>query len=156
MLSLACVQLWKGKGIKLFCDIMCAVGCLLPLLEYNIIIELVIQSYISKGIWRQGIGSFVRNFLCFSTMPCRHMPLLVHFWVIRVALRGLLRRRPGDVEAAGDGDWEPCFFGCMFNILNVVNLFGCLVVWLFILVILFGYFVGALFGNRCSVSLFVY
>ena len=25
---------------------------------------------------RQGVGSFCRGFLCFSTMPCRHMP----FW----------------------------------------------------------------------------
>ena len=39
------------------------------------------QSYISKGIWRQGIGSLVKEFLCFNTMPCRHMPLLVHSWM---------------------------------------------------------------------------
>ena len=39
------------------------------------------QSYISKGIWRQGIVRlFRKEFLCFNTMPCRHMPLLVHFW----------------------------------------------------------------------------
>ena len=36
-----------------------------------------VQSYISKGIWRRGIGSFVRN-SCFNTMSSRHMPLLVH------------------------------------------------------------------------------
>ena len=38
------------------------------------------QSYISKGIWRQGNRLFCKEFLCFNTMPCRHMPLLVHFW----------------------------------------------------------------------------
>ena len=38
------------------------------------------QSYARKGIARQGIGSFCREILCSSTMPCRLMPLLVHFW----------------------------------------------------------------------------
>ena len=38
------------------------------------------RSYTSKDIWRQGIGSFCRETLCFNTMPCRHMPWLVHFW----------------------------------------------------------------------------
>ena len=38
------------------------------------------QSYTSKGIWRLGIGLFCKEFLCFDTVPCRHMPLLVHFW----------------------------------------------------------------------------
>ena len=37
------------------------------------------QSYISKGIHRQGVGSFCKEFLCFNTMPCRHMPFLAHF-----------------------------------------------------------------------------
>ena len=37
------------------------------------------QSYTSKGIQRQGIGSFCKEFLCFDTMSCRHMPLLAHF-----------------------------------------------------------------------------
>ena len=32
-----------------------------------------------RGIGRQGIGSLCKQFLSFSTMPCRHMPLLVHF-----------------------------------------------------------------------------
>ena len=31
------------------------------------------QSYKSKGIWRQGVGSFCKEFLCFNTMPCRHI-----------------------------------------------------------------------------------
>ena len=40
------------------------------------------QSYIRKGIWRQGIVRlFCKEFLCFNTIPCRHMPLLVHFWI---------------------------------------------------------------------------
>ena len=43
------------------------------------------QSYMSKGIWRQGIGSFVRISYVFNTMPCRHMPLLVHFRLLIVA-----------------------------------------------------------------------
>ena len=34
------------------------------------------QSYTSKGTSRQGIGSFGKKLTCFSTMPCRHMPLL--------------------------------------------------------------------------------
>ena len=38
------------------------------------------QSYTSKGIWRHGDRLFCKKFLCFNTMPCRHMPLLVHFW----------------------------------------------------------------------------
>ena len=38
------------------------------------------QSYKSKGIWRQGIGSFVRTSYVSKLMPCRHMPSLVHFW----------------------------------------------------------------------------
>ena len=38
------------------------------------------QSYISKGIGRQGIiRLFCQELLCFNTMPCRRMPLLVHF-----------------------------------------------------------------------------
>ena len=39
------------------------------------------QSYTRKGISRQGIGSCRKEFLCVNTTPCRHMPLLVHFWV---------------------------------------------------------------------------
>ena len=35
---------------------------------------------IRKGIRRQGVGCFCKDCLCFDTMPCRHMPLLVHFW----------------------------------------------------------------------------
>ena len=27
----------------------------------------------------RAIGSFCKEFLCVNTMPCRHMPLLVHF-----------------------------------------------------------------------------
>ena len=37
------------------------------------------QSYTSKGIRRQGNRLFCKEFPCFSTMPCRHVPLLVHF-----------------------------------------------------------------------------
>ena len=37
-----------------------------------------LQSYTSKGIGRQGVGSFCKEFLCFKTMPFRPMPLLVH------------------------------------------------------------------------------
>ena len=37
------------------------------------------RSYTSKGIGRQGIGSFCKEILRSSTTPCRHMPLLVHF-----------------------------------------------------------------------------
>ena len=36
------------------------------------------QSYTSKGIGRRGIGSLCKEILCFITMPCLHMPLLVH------------------------------------------------------------------------------
>ena len=39
----------------------------------------VIQSCTSKGIGRQGIGSFCKEFICFSTMLCRPMPSLAHF-----------------------------------------------------------------------------
>ena len=42
---------------------------------------LIFQSYIRKGISRQGIGASVRKLLRFDTMPCRHMPLLVHSWL---------------------------------------------------------------------------
>ena len=38
-----------------------------------------IYIYICKGVWRQGNRLFCRAFLCFSTTPCRRMPLLVHF-----------------------------------------------------------------------------
>ena len=37
------------------------------------------QSYTSKGVGRQGIGSLCKQLLCFSSMPCRLMALLVHF-----------------------------------------------------------------------------
>ena len=37
------------------------------------------QSCINKGTGRQGMSSFWREVPCFSTMPCRHVPLLVHF-----------------------------------------------------------------------------
>ena len=40
------------------------------------------QSYISKGIRRQGIGSFVRNsFVLTPRPPCRHMPLIYAFLI---------------------------------------------------------------------------
>ena len=42
---------------------------------------LLSQSCTSKGIGRQAIGSFCKEMLCFSTMPCRPMPLLVLFWL---------------------------------------------------------------------------
>ena len=38
-----------------------------------------IQSYRSKGIWRQGDRHFCKTLWCFDTMPGRHTPLLVHF-----------------------------------------------------------------------------
>ena len=41
---------------------------------------LLIQSYICKGIWRQGNRLFCKDLLCFNTMPRRHMPLFVRFW----------------------------------------------------------------------------
>ena len=37
------------------------------------------QERTSKGIGRQGVGSFCKELLCFNTMPCRPMPLPVHF-----------------------------------------------------------------------------
>ena len=37
------------------------------------------QSRTSQGIGRQGLGSFCKQSPCFSTMPCRQMPFLVHF-----------------------------------------------------------------------------
>ena len=37
------------------------------------------QSYTSQGIGRQGAGSFCTQSLCFSTVPCRPVPLLAHF-----------------------------------------------------------------------------
>ena len=33
-------------------------------------------------MWRQGVSSFFKEIQCVSTVPCRHMPLLVHFWHI--------------------------------------------------------------------------
>ena len=44
--------------------------------------EALTQSHTSKSIGRQGIGSLYKEFLCFNTMPFRHMPLLVHFCVL--------------------------------------------------------------------------
>ena len=35
---------------------------------------------VSKGVGRLGIGSFSVEFLCVNTMPCRPLPLPVHFW----------------------------------------------------------------------------
>ena len=58
---------------------------------HNFVGHLMTQSYISKGIWRQGIGSFCKEFLCVNTMPCRHTPLLVHFWLWRSIVRMILR-----------------------------------------------------------------
>ena len=66
----------------------------------NATILCVAQSYISKGIGQKGIGSFCKEFLCFSTMRCRHMPLCNsershHFFVllakIGATLSALLR-----------------------------------------------------------------
>ena len=37
------------------------------------------QSNISKGIRRQGNRLFCKEFQCFNIMPCRPMPLTVHF-----------------------------------------------------------------------------
>ena len=37
------------------------------------------HSCTSKGIGGQGMCSFCKEFLCFSTVPCRPTPLLVHF-----------------------------------------------------------------------------
>ena len=67
---------------------------------------LLLQSYISKGIWRQGIGSFCKEFLCFNTMPCRHMPLIVHFWPSR-PLRFCFRRRASALPRALRGSVGP-------------------------------------------------
>ena len=64
------------------------------------------QSCTSKGIGRQGIGSFCKEFLRVNTMPCRHwrqgtvskhrnsfhMPLLLHFWFRSPRPRCLFRR----------------------------------------------------------------
>ena len=47
------------------------------------------QSYTSKSIGRQGIGSFCKDFLRFSTVPCRPMPLLVHFDIGRAKKGGV-------------------------------------------------------------------
>lgn len=33
----------------------------------------------SRGIERQGVGTFCRDFLCFTTVPCRPMLLPAHF-----------------------------------------------------------------------------
>ena len=43
-----------------------------------LVILIVILIYVSKGIGRQGTGSFCKEFPCFNTTPCRHMPLPVH------------------------------------------------------------------------------
>ena len=40
-----------------------------------------VRSVWSNGIWRQGVRSFCKKFLCINTMPCRHMPFLVHSWI---------------------------------------------------------------------------
>ena len=37
------------------------------------------QSHISKGILTTGHRLVCKDFMCFDTMPCRHMRLLVHF-----------------------------------------------------------------------------
>ena len=34
-------------------------------------------TWVIKGIWRQGMGSFCKEFLGFSALPCHHMPLLM-------------------------------------------------------------------------------
>ena len=53
------------------------------------------QSYISKGIRRQGIGSFARNSNVSTPTPCRHMPLLVYFCITT----GRATRHRRDAEA---------------------------------------------------------
>ena len=35
------------------------------------------RSCVSKGVWRRGVGSFVRNSYVSTLMPCRPVPLLV-------------------------------------------------------------------------------
>ena len=37
-------------------------------------------------VGRQGIDSFCKEIPCFNTVPCRPMPLLVHFWELTVVL----------------------------------------------------------------------
>ena len=44
--------------------------------------RIVLQSYTSKDIWRQCKGSFCKEILFFSSVPCRQMPLLVYFGVL--------------------------------------------------------------------------
>ena len=46
----------------------------------------ICQSYISKGIRRQGKRLFCKGFLRFNTMTCRHMLLLGHFLLVVVSL----------------------------------------------------------------------
>ena len=41
----------------------------------------VCQSCRRKGVGRQGIGSCCKEFLRFSTTPCRPTPFFVHFWI---------------------------------------------------------------------------
>ena len=75
---------------------------------------LLILKYASKGIWRRGVSSFCKKFLCFNTMPCRHMPLLVHSWLIGLHTSGfpLPRERcprsaPSSATAGGESRPRP-------------------------------------------------
>ena len=51
----------------------------MPLLEMRGQTNKTNQSYTSKGIGREGKGSFCKQLPCFNAMPCRPMPLLVRF-----------------------------------------------------------------------------
>ena len=44
----------------------------------SILMTTIYLRYTSKGIRRQGVSSFCKKSLGVNTMPCRHMPLLVH------------------------------------------------------------------------------
>ena len=59
------------------------------------------QSCTSKGIWRQGEGSFVRSAFRVDTVPYRHMPLLVHLRPLHAPHPRLLPPVRGPRRAGG-------------------------------------------------------
>ena len=116
-----------------------------------------IQSCTSKGKGRQGIGSFCKKFLCFSTMPCRQMPLLAYFRsMCRTSSKDSLRRsqtrsaasavkvllRRKVVARAWPGSWcrRPADRFCCLLVYYVVSCFKVYVLFLCLLFVVFPLF----------------
>ena len=90
-----------------------------------------IQSCISKGIWRQGMGSFVRN--SYVSTPGRHMPLLVHFcvmlqvsthrWVVCMLLVVLCYR------SVTIGELHMCVYTYIYIYIHILLVVLCFRLW---------------------------